>query len=70
MPSDAFEILEWIVNAFAGWRYLFSRSFRQRTHARWKSEGRVTAFIDILFGGSGVLLTLVLLWLLVSFLSG
>lgn len=67
MPSDTFEIFDWIGDAFAGWRYLVSRSFRQRTHTRWKTEGWATVIIEILFGGLAVLLTLFLLGLLISF---
>ena len=68
MPADALEIFEWIGNAFAGWRYLFSPSFRRRTHARWKAEGRGTAFVEILFGAMAMLFTLFLLWLVVDML--
>ena len=68
MPADALEIFDWIVDAFAGWRYLLSPSFRRRAHERWKVEGRGKAFIEILFGGLGVALTLFLLWVLVGLL--
>lgn len=68
MPADALEIFEWMANAFAGWRYIFSPSFRQRTHARWKVEGRGTAVLEILFGAAGMLFTLFLLWLVVDLL--
>jgi len=67
---DALEIFGWIEDTFAGWRYLLSSSFRQRTHERWRIEGLGKAFIEILFGALGVLLTLVLLWLLIDLLRG
>lgn len=70
MPAEVFEIFEWIIDAFGGWRYVFSRSFRQRTHARWKAQGRGTAFVEILCGGIGVLLTVFFLWVLVALLRG
>lgn len=70
MPADALEIFDWIADAFAGWRYLLSSRFRQRIHKRWRVEGRGKAFIEILFGGLSVLLTLFLLWLLIGLLSG
>ena len=70
MAADALEVFDWIVDAFAGWRYLLSPSFRQRTHQRWKVEGRGKMFIEILFGGLGVLLTLFLAWLLVAVVRG
>jgi hypothetical protein len=43
---EALEILDWLANALAGWRYLLSSSFRQRTHKRWKVEGWGKAFIE------------------------
>jgi hypothetical protein len=67
MASGFFELFDWIADAFAGWRYLFSRSFRQRTHKRWKADGWGTAAIEILFGGLAVLFTLFLMWLLIDF---
>ena len=68
MPADVLEIFDLIANAFAGWRYLFSPSFRRRTHARWKAEGRSTAFFDILFGTAGMLFTIFILWVVVNWL--
>lgn len=68
MPAEVLEIFDWIASGLAGWRYLFSSSFRQRTHARWKAEGRGKAFLDILFAVIGMLITLFLLWLVVYLL--
>ena len=70
MPADALEIVDLLANALAGWRYLFSSSFRLRTHARWKAEGWGTALIEILFGAVSMLFTLFLLWLVVHLLRG
>ena len=70
MPADVLEIFDWIANGFAGWRYLFSPSFRRRTHARWKAEGRSKAFFDILFGAVGMLITIFLLWVVVNLFRG
>jgi hypothetical protein len=70
MPPDVLEIFDWIGYAFAGWRYLLSPSFRRRVHTRWKAEGRGKAFVEILFGALGVLLTLFLLWLVLDLLRG
>ena len=70
MPADAFELLNWIVDGLAGWRYLVSPSFRKRTHDRWRRDGRGTALIEIFFGSLAVILTLVLFGLLILFLVG
>lgn len=32
-----------------GWAYLFSRSYRAKRHARWATEGRIYALVDIVF---------------------
>lgn len=63
MPADVLEIFDWMAQAFAGWRYLLSPSYRDRTHKRWKAEGRGKATLEIFFGALAVLLTLgLLLW--------
>lgn len=70
MPADALEIVDWIITGVAGWRYLLSPSFRQRTHARWKAEGRGKAVIEILVACLGMLVTVALGWVVVSLLNG
>ncbi len=70
MPLDALEIFGWIGDAFNGWRYVFSPTFRQRTHKRWKAEGRGKAFIEILFGALGMVVTVLLVWLMVQLVGG
>lgn len=70
MPADAFELLNWIVDALAGWRYLISPSFRKRTHDRWRRDGWATALIEILFGSLALIFTAVLICLLILFLFG
>ncbi len=70
MPADTLELLSWIIDGLAGWRYLLSPSFRRRTHERWRVKGWTTAFTEILFGGLAMTFTLFLLWVLVVFLKG
>lgn len=64
------EILDWVEDAFAGWRYLISSSFRQRTHKRWKVDGRGKVFIEVLFGGLGVIVSLLLFCVAIVLLTG
>lgn len=66
MPFETLEIFGWLIDGLAGWRYLFSASFRQRTHKRWKAEGWERAVIEIFFGGLAVFLTLLLAWALIG----
>jgi len=70
MPADALEFLSWVIDGLGGWRYLLSRSFRQRTHERWRREGWASALAGFLFGGLALVFTLFLLGLLVFFLLG
>ena len=44
------ELSEWFYGAFAGWRYVFSRSYRRRVHARWRDEAWVYVAVDIICG--------------------
>jgi hypothetical protein len=49
------ELVDLLIDSVAGWRYLLSRTFRYKTHARWKTEGKVKMFGDIAFGAAPVL---------------
>ena len=62
MPGEFFEIVDWVVYAVSGWRYIFSSSFRQRTHRRWKVEAELTVVFEIVFALAGIALTLLPLW--------
>ena len=66
MLYDFFEIIDAVVYAFFGWRYIFSPAFRKRTHKRWRFESRLTVFFEILYGAFGMGLTLLPFWLLVN----
>jgi len=44
----------------AGWRFLFSRAFRQKTLARWREESGLHVMQDIVAGAGGVLLSILL----------
>jgi uncharacterized membrane protein YfcA len=66
MPADLLEIVEVVVYAFLGWRYIFSPTYRKQTHKRWKSESRLTIFFEILYGVFGIGLTLLPFWFLVD----
>lgn len=68
MPAEVFEVVDWIINAFGGWRYVVSPSFRRRTHDRWKVEGKIQATIEILLASFGLLLTIILAVVLVGLL--
>lgn len=62
MLGAILELGEWIIYGVLGWRYIFSKSFRKRTHQRWKLEAELTVFMEVVLGLSGVVLTLLPLW--------
>lgn len=65
--GELIELIEWFVNGFAGWRYLFSSAYRKQTHSRWKDAGKARATLEIIAGLSGVIFTLLIVGL-VSYL--
>jgi hypothetical protein len=51
--SELFELTElfdWLINGGAGWRYLLSRSYRQKVHQRWRQQSRLTVATEIFWG--------------------
>ena len=64
-------ILDLLLAAFSGWRYLFSKSYRKSKHAEWKKKGKFFLVWDFIFGFAGILLSFVVayfLFLLVMFI--
>jgi hypothetical protein len=64
------ELLDWLRGAFAGWRYLFSPSYRQQIHAGWKSDRWYYNAWDVVCGVAGLAFSLFLLYLIVSLFAG
>ena len=63
------EFLYWLRGLIAGWRYLFSRSYRARTHARWKHRSSVYAAIEIICAAFACATSLFLLYLLIGWVA-
>ncbi len=67
-------VIDIFFHASAGWRYLFSSSYRRETHARWRAEGALTAFFEFVGGAFAMLLAPLLLglgiFLVVDWLRG
>jgi hypothetical protein len=68
MAGAIFEAFEWVLYAFLGWRYIFSSSFRERTHRRWKSESKLTVAFEIGEAVIGVSVSLFLVYIVGTFL--
>jgi hypothetical protein len=64
------EVIDWLRAAFAGWRYLFSSSYRRRVHVGWKSDSWLYITWDIICAVFGCLFSLLLIWLLISLFAG
>jgi hypothetical protein len=63
-------LLEWLLGAAAGWRYLFSPSYRRRVHARWRDKAWIYIAVDVICGVASCLLFLLLLYALISAFAG
>ena len=62
MLGAILELGEWVIYGVFGWRYIFSKSYRERTHRRWKLEAELTVFMEVALGLTAVILSLVPLW--------
>ena len=58
--SSVGELIDTMLNGVRGWQYIFSRSFRARTHQKWRAN-RVQMVGDILLWTIGIGLTLLLM---------
>ena len=54
------ELFDWLINGFAGWRYLFSRPYRQQLHQQWRHQSRWAVVGDVTWKSSTFLFTVLL----------
>jgi drug/metabolite transporter (DMT)-like permease len=64
------DVLGFLAAAFAGWRYLFSPSYRRRVHERWQSKSQLQIAQEIAAAVAGSLFWLVIFCLLISLFLG
>jgi hypothetical protein len=68
--AEIVELVGHSIEGLAGWRYLLSPSFRQRTNERWRKQSRLETTVEVLlFGVSFIFVTLIIggiLWLLLT----
>ncbi|MFN7944029.1 MAG: hypothetical protein U0Z53_01535 [Blastocatellia bacterium] len=55
------ELFDWLINGLAGWRYLFSRSYRQQLHQQWSRQSRWRVVGDVTWKSITFLFTLFLI---------
>jgi hypothetical protein len=65
LGSAMTELLYWLRGVLAGWRYLFSRSYRTRTHARWQHRSPVYAVVEVICSALACIALLLLLYFLI-----
>jgi hypothetical protein len=63
-------LLEWLLGAAAGWRYLFSPSYRRRVHARWRDKAGIYIAVDVICGVATCLVSVLLLHAVISAFAG
>jgi hypothetical protein len=67
--SDIIDFIGHCVEGMAVWRYLFSSSYRRRTHVRWGSQSRLETGLEIFFYCISFIFVTVILFALIWWLS-
>lgn len=71
MPLDSLDLFEFLARSISGWRFLGSRSYRERTLARWSQQRQMETMQEILGALIGMFFTvLVPLLLVASLMAG
>ncbi len=63
---EALDIIDWFRAAFAGWRFLFSTSYRREMKVRWECESWYYVGWDVVCGMLGIAFTLLLGYLILD----
>lgn len=67
IASALTEIFAWVEPVVGGWRYLFSPTFRARTHQAWRHEHLGYVVWDVFWGMLGLALSLAAAYFLAVF---
>lgn len=70
MIGEIGEVFEWLSAATAGWRFLFSRVYREKVLSGWRDESPYSVAWDIICGLAGIALTIALVVLIISLMLG
>ena len=62
MISELGEAFEWIKSGLAGWRYLFSHTYRKAKHNDWENEKSIYIFLDVCGGAAGIIFVLLIVY--------
>jgi hypothetical protein len=58
------EIVEWMLVAVAGWRYLLSPKYRKAKNDDWKYEKAIYVVWDVCGGLAGIGFSILVVWLI------
>ena len=70
MIGELGEFLDWIGAAFAGWRYLFSPSYRKCKNSEWKNEKTAYIVWDVCCGLAGIIFSLLVIYVAYEIMVG
>ena len=59
---EALEFIDWFRAAFAGWRFMFSSTYRAEIRERWRNERVWYVVWDVLCGLAGITFSLLVVW--------
>ena len=63
--TEIIEVIGKIIEGGFGFRYLFSKTYRERTRERWKNQSRISIAFEIFEAAIGmvfIIIILVTLW--------
>ena len=70
MIGELAELFDWIRAPFAGWRYLFSPSYRKTKDNDWKNEKTVYIVWDVCCGLAGIIFSLLIIYFAYEIIIG
>ncbi len=59
--SEIIEAIGKVIEGGLGFRYLFSRTYRERTRQRWKNQSKISIAFEVLEAAIGVAFIIVIL---------
>ncbi len=60
------EFSAWVEPALAGWRYVWSPTYRAQKHRDWGHEHLGFAIVDVVGGIVGIVISVAVVWIVVA----
>jgi hypothetical protein len=64
--SEIIEAIGKVIEGGLGFRYLFSKAYRERTRQRWKSQSRISIAFEVFEAAIGVAFIIIILFVLLG----